>query len=509
MIRLLRTSLQSFVALLAAALLLTVAACSSPNSVEEVFGDESGSVDAAEGEKDGPYVIGVAANFSGPLSYVGQAIGNGVTHATDVLNEGTPEGVNGREIEVKKCDTQFSTSTTINCITKLASQDEVDLIVADTPEGVTALGPEKVKALGVPVMLPALVPPGLDFSQYPNVVAMGSPITDSTDLEVMADFLATKQGKSRVGILAGNDEFFSAAGNRFADAMAAAGKPTVAREAFTFGDVDLSVQVRNLQKQNVDTIMCLGIGADCARAAQAMDRLGVDAQLAGTSALYMRAFRELAKNSSNDAVFTLPHSKTNDVSPAFVQWLFDYFRRYGFKTFQIGGSVAPDYPGLELPAYQAVEVIAKAAREAGSTATDKVLAALHRAEGFQSVGVTFVWPADSVYPTRDPVTEPWITRFRDGHISWDLDPRAVPALEDARIEWESKMFGRQFETDAEFIVAAVETFKAALEARKPALIAAEGQAKWDERIGQLDTALTVARQITDSGSETKLPSLGG
>lgn len=480
---------------------LALSACSPP--ANESFGEDEFT---PSGSRGGDIKIGVVGNFSGPISYVGNAMLGGAQHAADVLNENEPQGVNGRKIELVKCDVQFSASTAVNCLTKMVSVDGVEMILVDTPLGLDTMGPEKTKALGVPVFMPALAEPNMDGNAMPNVFSMGRPITESTDLQVLSEHLV-REGKTRVAIIGGDDEFFTEVGDEFVEQLAARGVTPTTRERFTFGDVDVTAQVQAAAKTNPQTIVCLGLGADCARVALAMERAGVNAPIAGMSTLYMRAFRELAKNASNDAVFTLPHSKTNDVDPAFLQWLFDFFRRYGFKTFSIGGSVAPDYPGLELPAYQAVDVFGKAVRVVGSTATEDVITAMHRSEGYESVGVTRVWPAGSPYPTVDPETEPWITRFVNGHISWDLDPRAVPALEDARIAWEEQMFTGSYETDVDFILAAAQTFRNELEARKDALVAAEGQAKYDERIAELDQAIDLAEQALAEGNERKLPEL--
>ncbi|MCC7075655.1 MAG: ABC transporter substrate-binding protein [Acidimicrobiia bacterium] len=497
-----RSRLVHLAAVLPIVVAVTLTACSPP--ANKSFGEEEFT---PKGSRGGDVKVGVVGNFSGPISYVGNAMLAGAQHAADVLNENDPQGVNGAEIELVKCDVQFSASTAVNCLTKMVSIDGVDMIMVDTPLGLDTMGPEKTKALGVPVYMPALAEPDMAATAMPNVFAMGRPLTESTDLQVLSEFLVKTQGRSRIAIIGGDDEFFTAVGDELVDDLAALGVTPTTRERFTFGDVDVSAQVQAAAKTNPETIVCLGLGADCARVALAMERAGVDAQLAGMSTLYMRAFRELAKNASNDAVFTLPHSKTNDVDPAFLQWLFDFFRRYGFKTFSIGGSVAPDYPGLELPAYQALDVYAKAARIAGSTATEAIIEAMHRPEGYDSVGVHRVWPPGSAYPTLDPDTEPWMTRFVNGHISWDIDPRAVPALEDARIAWEEQMFQGTYETDIDFIIAAAETFRKELEARKDALVAAEGQAKYDQRIAELDEAINLAEQARAEGDERDLPDL--
>lgn len=484
---------------------LVIGACSSPKTIG---GGSFGGAGSGGGASTGPFRIGLVGNFSGALSYVGQAIKGGVQYAGDVLDESG--GILGRKVESIECDTQFSNTTAANCITKLVSVDDVDMLVLDTPQGLDVLGNEAIAALGVPVFV--TISGDIDAAATPNVFSVGGSGTDAIqpggDVDVLVEFLTADRGLRRPAIIASEDPISDVAVQEYTKRFDAAGARVVSTERFFLGDVDMTTQVRAAQGAGANTVLCIGLGADCARVRIAMDRTGFDAQFAGTVALYMRAFRELAKDSSNDAVFTTPHGRTNDIDPAFLQWLFDYLRRYGFKTFVIGGSVSPDYPGLELPAFQAVDIYAKAAKVAGSTEADKVLAALVRPEGYKSVGETHTWTSTQHNATIDPPNEPWITRFVNGHIMWDWDKRAIPALEQARYSWEEQMFQGTYESDVDFLLEATTVWLAELNAHQAELVAAEGQAKFDQRVAETEQVRKTAETLQSEGRASRMPSLG-
>lgn len=481
---------------------LAIGACSAPKTI-----GGGGSFGGGGGSSSGPFRIGLVGNFSGALSYVGQALEAGVTYASDVLNESG--GVMSRKIESVECDSQFSNTTAANCITKLVSVDKVSMLVLDTPQGLDVLGNEAITKLGVPVFV--TISGDIDAAATPNVFSVGGSGSDAIqpggDVDVLVDFLAKERGLRKPAIVASEDPISDVAVQEYSKHFDAAGAKVVSTERFFLGDVDMTTQVRAAQNSGANVVLCIGLGADCARVRIAMDRLGFKAQFAGTVALYMRAFRELTKDLSNDAVFTTPHGATNDIDPAFLQWLFDYLRRYGFKTFVIGGSVSPDYPGLELPAFQAVDIYAKAAKVAGSTDTDKVLAALIRPEGYKSVGETHTWTTAHHNATIDPPREPWVTRFVDGHIMWDWDKRSIPALEQARYNWEEQMFSGSYDTDVDFLLKATTVWLDQLHAHEADLVAAEGQAKFDQRVAETEQVRKTAESLQSQGRSTRMPSL--
>jgi len=484
---------------------LALGACSAPRTIggNGSFGGEGGG-----GAVTGPFRVGLVGNFSGALSYVGSAIKGGVQYSSDVLNEGG--GILGRKVESIECDSQFSNTTAANCITKLVSVDDVDMLLLDTPQGLDVLGNDAIAKLGVPVFV--TISGDIDPAATPNVFSVGGSGTDAIqpggDVDVLVDFLTHERGFRRPAIVASEDPISDVAVQEYTNRFDGAGARVVSTERFFLGDVDMTTQVRAAQSAGADVVMCIGLGADCARVRMAMDRIGFKAQFAGTVALYMRAFRELTKDLSNDAVFTTPHGQTNDIDPAFLQWLFGYLRRYGFKTFVIGGSVSPDYPGLELPAFQAVDIYAKAAKVANSTEPDKVLAALVRPEGYKSVGETHTWSATQHNATVDPPREPWVTRFVNGHIMWDWDKRSIPALEQARYNWEEQMFSGSYDSDVDFLLKATTVWLSELHAHEAELVAAEGQAKFDQRVAETEQVRKTAESLQSEGKATRMPTLG-
>ena len=331
------------------------------------------------------------------------------------------------------------------------------------------------------------------------------PAAPEGDIAVLSKFLVQDKGYRRFAVIQMDVGPFATATKVFQQLIGQYGGQVVTVQKFQIGDVDMSSQVRAAQNANAQVVVCLGLGADCARVAQAMARSGYKAQLAGTATFYMRAFRELAKGATNDAVFTVPRSE--NVDPAFLQWLFEYFRRYGVKTFLINGSKSPDYPGLELPAYCAVDIYAKAARVARSTEAAKVIKALERSRGYRCVATQRTWsPADHA-ATVDPPAEPWVTRFKNGHLMWDWDPRGVPALEDARYAVEEDALTAGYKTDADAVIGIAGAYLSEIEKRQAEIVPRIGQEEYDKQVTQLKQAIAAAKSLKKSGKARKLPEI--
>lgn len=484
------TSRTRAAAVVAAAVVLIggAAACSPPGDQQQ---EDLSHVD------DGIMRIGVVGAFSGDLSYVGNAVEGGVRYAVDERNDAGGSG--GRDVEIVTCDGQFQPSTERNCLTKLVSEDHVDAIVLDDPQ-LPALDSRFVANLDVPVMLPVIAPPTMDPTTLPNAFAY-PPRSDSPD--VLAAWLAQKYPGAPVGIIAADDSITDIALADVKVALEKAGLHVAATERFSAGDADLTPQTRALQSAGATVMVPLALGADAAHAVQAADRIGYHPQVAGTETLYMSAYRELAGPLSNDTVLTLPHgADQTGVSIEFLQWLFDYFRRYGVRVLQVNGSFSPDYPGLELLSYEMTDAVLEAADDADTTEPDAVVRELQRPSGYAGVGRRIkVDPSTNEF-TVTPEFETWIARFKNGHVLFDWDPRSAPALEEARYAVEEWFLadGKVPELNVQTVVDLAQKWVDELTARKDAAVAQMGQARYDDLLTRSQQGLELARLLAKQQS---------
>lgn len=473
---------------MATAAIALAAACSPPG---EQAGHGVGHVD------DGVMRIGVVGAFSGDLSYVGKGVEGGVRYAVDERNDGG--GFGGRDVEIVTCDGKFQPSTERDCLTKLVSEDAVDAIVLDDPQ-LPALDARFVANLDVPVMLPVIPPPTMDATTLPNAFAY-PPRSDSP--EVLAAWLAQKYPGAAVGLVAADDSITDIGLADVEVALEGAGLRVVAKERFSAGDADMTPQVRALQSAGAVVMVPLALGADAAHAVQAADRIGYHPQVAGTETLYMSAYREIAGPLSNDTVLTLPHGADQvGVSVELLQWLFDYFRRYGVRVLQVNGSFSPDYPGLELLSYEMTDAVLEAAHDADTTEPDAVVRELQRPSGFAGVGRRLkVDPATNEFAVTPPF-QTWIARFKNGHVLYDWDPRAAPAIEDARYAVEDWFLtdGKVPELNAQTVVDLAQRWVDELTARQTDAVAQMGQAAYDDLLSRSQQGLELARLLVKQQS---------
>lgn len=381
--------------------------------------------------------IGIVGAFSGDLSYVGNAVRDGVLYAVDVRN--AKGGLFGGDVEVVKCDGEFRPSTEKTCLTKLVDRDHVDAIVLDSPV-LAGLDPRFLADLGVPVLLPVALPVDLDATVAPNVFGFAPP--EQGSMEVLAEHLVNVRSEEKIGILASDDLIAETAVEEFESELSARGSPALAVEQYATGQVDLTAQVQSLQQSGADVLVILGLGADAARAVDAADSIGWKPLIAGSETLYMRSYRELGQELTDGTLLTLPHAGDADrIDPEFLRWVFGYFRACGVRVVTVGEDSAPDYPGLELPAYELASVWMDVVKALDSTDPALVIPEIERStSGFKPVARTIRWDVDEHLATVDPPTETWVARFEGGHVLYDPDPRSIPALEAARVEIEEALF---------------------------------------------------------------------
>jgi branched-chain amino acid transport system substrate-binding protein len=480
----------AFVAAAAVAAVL-LGACSAPRP-------GSGSGAAGGGRDDGRVRVGVVGAFSGPLSYVGNAVEGGVRYAVDVLNE--KGGVLGDTIEIVRCDGRFEPNVEKNCLTKLTQKDDVDMVVLDSPI-LPAIEPRFIRTLGVPVFLPVTPPPGMDVTTLPNVFAI-APEGDAP--EVLTNHLVTVTGTSRVGVLAVDDVVGRLGRDQLTAALSRRGLQPTAVETFAPGQADLSVEMKSLRDSGADTVVLLTTGADGAKALKAAERLDWSPQFAGTQSLYMRAYRELGQKATDGTLVVLPRAgDAENVDTAFLVWVLDYFRRYGVKAITVGKNASPDYPGLELPAFELTTAWAEAVEAAGTTNAGKVVLTLERSDGVRAVSRTLRWRTDDHVATVDPAGELFVARFTRGHVDYSSDPRAVPAFEETRIAVESAAFADgPPKANAESLVQLATLWQRELRAREGELRAQVGDARADAALARADDAVQLAAAFAGSGATT-------
>lgn len=472
------------------AALASGAACTPPRDGTSVRGQAPPS--------RGVVKIGVVGAFSGQLSYVGNAVLAGSRYAVDVWND--RRGVNGRRVQLVSCDGRFEPSVEQNCLSKLQNVDRVHAVVIDSPI-LSYLDPALLADLRVPVMLPVASPPSLDPTTYPNTFGFA---TQGSSSDVLAQHLVAERGFRRIGVVASDDAVADIFLDDLRERFAAKGVKASPVVRFKAGQVDMTPEVRRLQEADAEVMVVLGLGADSARVVVSADRIGYHPVVAGTETLYMRAYRELAAERTNDTILTLPHAPEGaQADPAFVVWLLGFFKRYGIKTITVAGSTSPDYPGLEMPAYSTVDAVLKAMRRVKSSDPAKVVAELERAEGFRSIGRTVTWDVDDHLATVAPKLETWVARFKNGHVLFDVDKRSVPPLEDARYAMESWLFdgGKKPSLTAGTAVSVAERWLKELEKRRAEIVARVGEAGYEQLVAESERGLKLARQFAASAKQ--------
>jgi hypothetical protein len=154
--------------------------------------------------------------------------------------------------------------------------------------------------------------------------------------------------------------------------------------------------------------------------ALAVRRIGWNVQIAGPVGLFVSDYRSLAGAASDATAITMPFRRdwfTSRVAGFFLR----YETKFGIITLPRQRTLIPDLPVIAMASYDAVKLVAEAAKRGGASGP-KVSSALERIQKFQGMGTTYSFsPTDHEAFARDDL---WMARFYNFAMLYDIDRRA-------------------------------------------------------------------------------------
>jgi len=379
---------------LVAALTLVLAcvaatACAAPASDEaaptEPAASEPGSGAPSDAGSDaaadeGPIVIGMNIELSGPAAVQGQAYSDaGQLWAEQVNAEG---GILGREVELEILDNRSDQTEAVTLTRQLQERGAVAMIGPGTSPTTLAAMDAIVEA-GIPTFSmgssDAIVSP---VEQRPNVFK--APVGSGPNVSAAIAYLA-EQGISDVGLIAVNNPY-GEAGIAGWQAAADAGEVTlVGIERFEADDTDTTAQLNNLVGAGAQAIAVVAIppGAPTVRR-NAVDNLGLELPMVFDAGAGAELFIDLAGEAAEGALVTHPPTLIWDQvaaddpqAEALAAFGEAYTERYGAMS------------GFAGYAWDALGLLKAAIEEAQTTQPQRVVTAL---EGLgEYVGVDGVY----------------------------------------------------------------------------------------------------------------------
>ncbi len=316
-----------------------------------------------------PVKIGFFMSISGRDASFGEAALRGARLAVDDLN--AAGGILGRPAALVVEDNRSLPGESATAVKKLIGRDKVVALVGECASSRTLEAAPLAQAAGVPLVTPA--------STNPKVTAVGDCVfrvcfADPFQGAVLATYAWKNLGRRRAALLVDSTASYSVGlAEVFSRTFTGLGGEIVASQKYGGGDKDFRAQLTAIRAAGADAIFLPGYYVEAGLAARQARELGLTATLLGGDGFEAPQLLEIGGEALEGAVYSTHYSaeSADPLSRGFVE---AYTRRHGSAPV-----------GLAALTYDAVRLIADAARRAGSVEPGALKGALAATRDFPGV----------------------------------------------------------------------------------------------------------------------------
>ena len=316
-----------------------------------------------------PIKIGFFMSITGRDASFGEAALRGARLAIDDLN--AAGGILGRPAELVVEDNRSLAGESATAAKKLIGRDKVIALVGECASSRTLEAAPVAQLAGVPLVTPA--------STNPRVTAVGDSIfrvcfADPFQGAVLATYAWKTLGLRRAALLIDASASYSVGlAEVFAKTFTALGGEVVASQKYAGGDKDFRAQLTAIRATRADAIFLPGYYVEAGLAAQQSRELGLHATLLGGDGFEAPQLLEIGGPALEGTVYST-HYSAESAAPASRRFVAAYTARHGSAPV-----------GLAALTNDAVNLIADAARRAGSTERSALKQALAATRDFPGV----------------------------------------------------------------------------------------------------------------------------
>jgi branched-chain amino acid transport system substrate-binding protein len=316
--------------------------------------------------------IGLTAEMTGPNAEAGAYQVNGAQLALDEINKAG--GVDGVQLELKVEDTQSSNNGAVNALSHLGAEGNVTAIVGPVRSTqIQAMAPT-LKKMGVPMLIGG-TDPGL--TRAGNTWLFRCRPNDSYSAKVIAEFGVNTLGKKKWAIVHATDAFGTGGKNALVDALKPLGAQAALVQGFTSNTQDFTPVILAIKQSGADIIATyIPNSPDVGIFSKQLRQLGVNAPWVGSPSVATATAMKLGQ----EALFGT--YAIADFTPGANAEAEAYTKKYRERF-----KVEPDF--YSSWAYDAVHLIANAAKSAGSTKPDDLRKALQSVKGWKGAEGTY------------------------------------------------------------------------------------------------------------------------
>jgi branched-chain amino acid transport system substrate-binding protein len=327
---------------------------------------QGGGDGEGDGEEGGPIKIGLSGALTGGDAFLGQSQREGALLALQEINDAG--GVNGRQLEFVIEDESNDPSRTAEIAQKLISRDEVAAIIGGTNDGTAQVIAQAAAQAQVPFIVP---------------FANGDQISQGNDWTFQVDVASTVfvdklsecavNGFDRVGIIY-DDNAFGQADRDFAlEDLEGFGEEAAAVVAIPDVGRDYSPQLRQFIDVDAEVMIAPVSGTNAAQLRKDMTRLDYDALLMGPNSLAFESMIDVGGEFVEHEPVLL--DVIDEDKPEVQEFQEKFEAQYG----------RPANTGFELLGYDAINILAFAMEEAGSTDPEAVRNELENLTDYEAV----------------------------------------------------------------------------------------------------------------------------
>lgn len=320
------------------------------------------TISAGAAHADETAKIGEVAPLTGPASYLGKDTENGARLAVEEINQkGLVIGGKKVTLVLDAQDDAGDPRQATQVAQKLVD-DKVVAMVGHMNSGTTIPASKIYSDAGIVQISPSATNPA--YTQQGFKTAYRVVATDAQQGPALADY-ATRTLKVRtVAIVDDATAYGQGLANEFEKRAKADGLSVLSHDATNDKATDFRAILTKIKGAHPDIIMYGGLDATGGPFAKQAKQLGMTQKILAGDGLCADDLSKLAGNAADNVICSIAGSPLEKMpkGPGFAQ---RYEKRFGTR------------PVLNSPfAYDAVYVIADAMKRAGSTAPDKILAAM-------------------------------------------------------------------------------------------------------------------------------------
>ena len=330
--------------------------------------------------------IGLVTALSGQSARAGEALTRGLTIAIDELNAGG--GVLGRKFELITRDDEAVPAKGVIAARELVHKEKVAVLFGglDTPVSIAI----------VPIMNEAKVPfmgpwaagtPITKNGADPNYVFRVSAVDELVDRAIL-QYAQKTFGTKKPGLILVNNPWGQSNEEGLKAAMQAKGVVPAGIEKFEGNDVDVVPQLTRLKAGGADALFLVGNVGPSAQVVKSLDRMGWKVPIVSHWGPAGGRFTELAGPSAADVHFVQTYSFFGKQRPVGDKVLKALMAKY--PDIKGAGDVTPAVGVAN--AYDAMQLVALAIKNAGSTDGPKIREGFYKIATYDGLIKTYSNP---------------------------------------------------------------------------------------------------------------------